>query len=124
GEPGRCGRSPREWRLRSARLTELAGVERVASGGDPRRRPRGLRHPPPGADGIRRARPHALLHPHPIRRLVHDARVYALEPVIPPSPRLLEEPDRRAGYAAMRIVVAPGSDEALPRRAQDRKSVV
>src|SRR5205823_14037661 len=120
-EPQRCGRSPRESRLRTARLTEPARVERVTSRGDPRRRPRGLRHPPPRAHAVRRARRHTLLHPHPIRRLVHDPGVDALEPVIPPSPRLLEEADRRSGYAVVRVVVAPRSDETLPRRAQPRE---
>src|SRR5439155_223783 len=45
----------------------------------------------------------------------------SLEPVVPPPPRLLEEADRRAGCAVVGVVVAPGSDEALPRRAQPRE---
>src|SRR5262249_37494625 len=60
----------------------------------------------------------AFLHPDPQHRLGHNARIGALQPVIPPAERLLQESDGRTRHAVVRIKMGPGSDEALARGAE------
>src|SRR4026209_1283386 len=55
-----------------------------------------------------------ILHPHPEHRLVHDARLFALEPLVPPADALLQETDLRSGLGEMWIFVRPGADQLLP----------
>ncbi len=68
-----------------------------------------------------------LLHPDAVDRLVHDAGVIALQPVVPPAQGLLQIADRRARHAAMRIGVGPRADQRLaaatdsPRAAAGRR---
>src|SRR5262245_66667639 len=60
----------------------------------------------------------AFLHPDPQHRLGHNAGVGALQPVIPPAKRLLQESDGRTRHAVVRVEMGPGSDEALARSAE------
>ena len=82
------------------------------------RRPRCLGDPAARPLGIGRRRPHAFLHPGAQHRLVHDAGVDALQPVIPPAQRLLQEADLRARLRHMRIGMRPWPDQALLRAGQ------
>src|SRR6516165_8849389 len=50
--------------------------------------------------------------------LIHHAGIDALEPTIPPTKRLLQEADLRAGTRKMWIPVGPRPDETLTRYAQ------
>ena len=61
-------------------------------------------------------RPHRLLHPAAQLRLVHDAGVDPLEPMVPPAEALLKEADRRPGLREMRIFMCPWPHQALARR--------
>ncbi len=63
-------------------------------------------------------RPHAVGHPRAQHRLVHHAGVDALQPMIPPPQRLLQEADLRTGERDMRIGMRPGPDETLARHRQ------
>ena len=83
-----------------------------------RRRPRRLGHPAPGALRVMRGRRHVVLHPHAQPRLVHDPRLDALEVLVEPAQALLQEADRRAGFAVLREGVRPRADEALARAGQ------
>src|SRR5439155_22062796 len=58
---------------------------------------------------------HRVLHPRAQRRLVHDAAVLALQPVIPPAHALLEEADGGPRRAELGPGVSPRSDQALAR---------
>src|SRR6266511_1371667 len=63
----------------------------------------------------------AFRHPRAQHRLIHDAGIDALEPIIPPPQHLLQEADLRAGKRKMRITVGPRPDEALARHRQSLK---
>ena len=60
----------------------------------------------------------AVGHPGAQHRLVHDARVAALQPMVPPAQHLLQEADLRPGPREMRIGMRPRSDQPLARRRQ------
>src|SRR5204862_119517 len=85
---------------------------------DARRRPQFFRHPAPRSLVVERLRRNALLHPRAKHRLVHDPGVDALQPLIPPAKRLLQETDRGPGHAVVRIDVPPGADQAFARTAE------
>ncbi len=55
----------------------------------------------------------APVHPDAKHGLVHDAVVGALQPVIPPAQRLLQEARVRSGRRLVRILVAPRADQRL-----------
>ena len=57
-------------------------------------------------------------HPHAQHRLVHDAGVFAFEPVVPPAHCLLHETDDRARARHVRPTVRPGADQRLLGRTQ------
>ena len=82
------------------------------------RRPRALGHPAARPLGVVAGRRDALLHPGAQHRLVHDAGLDALQPVVPPAQALLQEADRRPGLAVLREVVRPRADQALARAGQ------
>src|SRR5437870_8268865 len=63
----------------------------------------------------------AFRHPRAQHRLIHDAGIDALEPIVPPAQHLLQEADLRAGTRKMRIPVCPRPDETLARYAQSLK---
>src|SRR5215510_140184 len=60
----------------------------------------------------------AVHHPRAQHGLIHHAGIDALEPIIPPPQRLLQETDLRAGPRKMRITMGPRSDETLARYRQ------
>ena len=66
-----------------------------------------------------RRRRHVVLHPDAQHRLVHDAGVDALEPVVPPAQRVLQEADLGTGGDLVGPGMGPGADEPLagPRQA-------
>src|SRR4029079_1949315 len=68
-------------------------VELQRLGADVRRRPLLLGDPAALPHLVERARRRRVLHPAAEHRLVHDPRVDALEPVIPPANAFLEEAD-------------------------------
>src|SRR5215813_3122151 len=90
----------------------------IAFEGDTPRRPLGFRNPAAGPMFVKRLWRDAFLHPDPQHRLGHNARIGALQPVIPPAERLLQESDGRTRHAVVRIKMGPGSDEALARGAE------
>ena len=94
------------------------GVEPQAPGLDARRRPRVLGDPAPRDLVHPGRRRHGLLHPDAQHRLVHDAGVHALQPVVPPAQRLLQEADRRARRDVVRERVRPRADQPLARPGQ------
>ncbi len=59
-----------------------------------------------------------VLHPGAEHRLVHDPRVDALQPVVPPADALLEEADARAGQGVVGERVRPRADEPLARNGE------
>ena len=73
------------------------------------------------AEGQQGAGRHAVLHPDPYARLVHDARVDALEAPVPPAQRLLQEADGRAGLAQVRVLVRPRPDQPLAADLRQRR---
>src|SRR3546814_2977357 len=79
------------------------------------RGPAGLGDPAPGTMRVIGGRPRALLEIDPVLRLLHHAGVDALEPLIPPAQRFLEEADPRLGHGEMRVFVHPGPDQPLLR---------
>ena len=83
-----------------------------------RGRPARLPHPAARPLLVRRRRRDAVLHPDAQHGLVHDAVVGAAQPVVPPAHQLLEEPDRRAGLAEVRVLVRPRAHEALARHVE------
>ena len=94
------------------------GVQPQRPGLEARRRPHVLRRPAPRhlvhpRDGRR-----GVLHPDAQHGLVHHARVHALEPVVPPAQRVLQEADGRSRSDVVRERVRPGPDEALARARQ------
>src|SRR5215475_4326784 len=93
-------------------------IEPVTFDRDTRRRPLSFCHPAARALFIEWLRRDAFLHPDPQHRLGHNARIGALQPVVPPAERLLQESDGRTRYAVVRIKMGPGSDEALARSAE------
>src|SRR5947199_10667182 len=106
-------RLPTPFLLRGARQPAL--IDPITFKSDARRGPFCFRHPAAGALFMKRPRRDALLHPDTQHRLRHNGRVGALQPVIPPAERLLQESDRWTGHAVMRIEMRPGSDEAFAR---------
>lgn len=88
-------------------------LERVPDGGDVRGRPGRLADPAARqllVDGRRRVR---VADVRAELGLGHDARLLALQPVVPPAQRLLEEADGRARrQPAVRVLVRPGADDA------------
>ena len=77
------------------------------------RRPDGLRHPAAGALGVPPGgRIDPLLQVDAQAGPVERAVLLRLEAVIPEAQALLQEADRRAGRARLRVEVTPGPDEA------------
>ncbi len=81
---------------------------------DRRRRPDPLGRPMAGALGVALARRHAVLHPGPQHRLGGDAGVAALQPLVPPAQRVLQEPHRH-DVRGIGIAVRPGTDQPPAR---------
>src|SRR5262245_58145442 len=65
-----------------------------------------------------RCRLHAFRHPGAQAGFVHHAGVDSLQPIIPPTQHLLQEPDLRPGKCKMRITMRPRPDETLARYRQ------
>ncbi len=115
GEAQPLRRADRERGLGGRLLLEPARAQRQPLHLDARRGPAGLGDPAAGPLVVGHLRRGALLQPDAVRGLGHDAAVDALEPVVPPAQRLLQEADLRAGPREMRIAVRPGPDQALSR---------
>src|SRR5262249_22007057 len=60
----------------------------------------------------------AVRHPRAQHGLIHHAGIDALEPIIPPPARPLQDADLRAGTRKVRIAMGPRPDETLARYAQ------
>ena len=54
-----------------------------------------------------------FLQEHRVGRLIHDARIDSLQPVIPPPQRMLKKSYRRLWDTLLRVFMTPGSDEAF-----------
>src|SRR6185437_4874038 len=85
---------------------------------------RGRRRPGVGADEparplvMRGRRSHRVLYPGAQHRLLHDAVVDPLQPVVPPAQRFLQEPDRGQRRGGLRPGVAPRPDQSLAGTAE------
>ena len=82
------------------------------------RRPGWFRHPASGPLRAEDFGRHGLLHPGAQHRLVHNAGLDALEPVIPPAQALLQKADGRTGHAHFREIVRPGANQPFARPGQ------
>ena len=89
---------------------------------DARRRPRLLGHPAARPHLVGRPRLDRVLHPDAQHRLVHDAGLDALEPVVEPAHALLQEADRRPGRAVLGERVRPRPDQPLARARRARRA--
>ena len=98
-----------------------AGVEEQPLGADARARPLCLAHPAAGTRVIAGLGRHRILHPGPQHRLVHDAGVAALHPVVAPAQYLLQPADGGLNRHVMRVGMRPRADEAEPRHAETGK---
>ncbi len=85
---------------------------------DVRRGPGGLGDPVPVTARIMRRRAGVILQEEAQRRLVHDAGIDALQPLVPPAGFFGQPVDGRAGFADMWILVRPRPDDALGRAGQ------
>ena len=125
GQVGRPTLRAPHARLDSARLHAEDGARTSAElqrlGADVRRRPLRLGHPPPLPHLVESLRRRRVLHPGAEHRLVHDPRVDALQPVVPPAHALLEEADARPGKRVVGERVRPRADEALARNGESFK---
>ena len=83
-----------------------------------RRRPWGSATQRPGTLLRLRVGPGGVLHPSAEGRLLLDAVLLALEPVVPPAQALLKEADLRARDGEVRILCAHGPISALSRARQ------
>ena len=91
-------------------------------GRDARRRPHRLADPPSRRRRIERRRGDVLGHPGAEHRLVHDARVEALQPVVEPADDLGQEVElgpgvARCGYACAHGPMTPRRGTSRPRAA-------
>ena len=89
-------------------------LEGVRDGRDVLRRPAGVADPPAGKCLVHRRGPVRPADPGPQQWLGHDAGVLALEVLVPPAQRLLEEADRRAPAAGR----GPGTGATTARSAR------
>jgi hypothetical protein len=94
------------------RPAEDAARHREPMALEPRRGPRRLHDPPPGPVGVM-PRPDRFLQPRPQHRLVLDAVRDALQPPVPPTQALLEEPDGGPRLSGLGERMRPGADQAL-----------
>src|SRR5688572_7285071 len=92
-------------------VVEREGVEMPAARADMRARPGRLGDPASRTLGIEALRRHMILHPDAQHGLAHDAGVGALQPVIPPAQRLLQEADGGTRYRLVTPAMAPGADQ-------------
>ena len=99
-------------------VVQAAGVEHELPDRDARRGPAGLGDPAPRQCRVGGLGRHAVLHPHAHRRLVDDARLDALQPLVPPAQGVLQEPDRRSRQRHVREPVRPLADQRLLRPLQ------
>src|SRR5262249_39764655 len=115
GAPGRLRRAdlePRGW----ARRTEPTAREVEHARLDARGGPARLGDPAPRAVAARAG----LGHPDAVERAIGGRRA-APQAAVPPGERILEEPDRRARLALVRVGVTPRPDQAVARRAESRE---
>src|SRR5262245_37347967 len=61
---------------------------------------------------------YAFRHPSAQNGFSHHASIDALQPIIPPTERLLQETDLRAGKCEVRITMCPRPYETLARHRQ------
>src|SRR5579862_8420578 len=64
---------------------------------------------------------YALRHPRAQHRLIHHARVDALEPMVPPAQDFLEKADLGPGKRKVRVGMCPWADETLTRYLESRE---
>ena len=93
--------------------TQPRCVQEKLSGLDSRRWPGGFSDPVSWNCIETRIRGDMFLQEHRIGRLIHDARIDVLQPVIPPPQRMLKKSNRGPRDALLRVFMTPGSDEAF-----------